>query len=114
MVMCCTWSDFKWQLSPVCRKIFFAHATLPKGHVESKIFNKDRENPTVLMLLDIVHQQAALIAQLNDEINRLKNHPRKQYQPSRLEKKEGTDKSKHSAIKGLAQKKKKNRRNNNS
>lgn len=47
------------------------------------------------MLLDIVRQQAELIAQLKDEINRLKNHPRKpNIKPSRLEKKKDTDKSK--------------------
>jgi len=54
---------------------------------ESKIPDKDRENPTVLMLMEIIRQQAELIEQLKDEINRIKNHPRRpNIKPRRLEK----------------------------
>lgn len=54
---------------------------------ESKISEKDKQNPTILFLLDIIRQQAETIEQLKDEINRLKNHPRKpKIKPSTLEK----------------------------
>ena len=67
---------------------------------EFKVTEKDKQNPTVLFLLDIIRQQAeeieklkernnALAAEINtlkDEINRLKNHPRKpDVKPSTLE-----------------------------
>jgi hypothetical protein len=54
---------------------------------ESKISEKDKQNPTVLLLLDIIRQQAETIEKLKDEINRLKKHPRKpNIKPSTLEK----------------------------
>jgi hypothetical protein len=73
----------------------------------STIPEKDRENPTVLFLLDIIRLQAEQIEQLKDEINKLKNHPRKpNIKPSRLEKK-GTAKSKKNKGKRAGSKKKK-------
>ena len=73
----------------------------------STIPEKDRENPTVLLLLDIIRLQAKQIEQLKDEINKLKNHPRKpNIKPSRLEKK-GTAKSKKNKGKRAGSKKKK-------
>ena len=73
----------------------------------STILEKDRENPTVLLLLDIIRLQAEQIEQLKDEINKLKNHPRKpNIKPSRLEKK-GTAKSKKNKGKRAGSKKKK-------
>jgi ABC-type dipeptide/oligopeptide/nickel transport system ATPase component len=44
---------------------------------ESKLSEEDRNNPTIQLLLEISRQQAEVIAQFKDEINRLKNHPRK-------------------------------------
>ena len=62
---------------------------------ESKLSDTDRENPTVLLLLEIIRQQTELIEQLKDEINRLKNHPRRpNIKPSCLEGKKKKDKSK--------------------
>ncbi len=73
----------------------------------STIPEKDRENPTVLLLLDIIRMQAEQIEQLKDEINKLKNHPRKpNIKPSRLEKK-GTAKSKKNKGKRAGSQKKK-------
>jgi hypothetical protein len=55
---------------------------------ESKLSDEDKSNPTVQLLLEIIRQQAEIIQQLKDEINRLKNHPRKpNIKPSSLEKK---------------------------
>ncbi|MDB4444320.1 transposase [bacterium] len=54
---------------------------------ESKIPEKDK-NPTVLLLLEIIREQAEIIQQLKDEIARLKNQPpRPKIKPSRLENK---------------------------
>ena len=54
---------------------------------ESRIPEEDK-NPTVLLLLEIVRQQAEQIQQLKDEIARLKNQPpRPKIKPSRLENK---------------------------
>jgi len=76
---------------------------------ELKISEKDKQNPTVLLLLDIIRQQAeeieklkeknnALTAEINtlkDEINRLKNHPRKpDVKPSTLEDKKPSQEGK--------------------
>ena len=41
---------------------------------ESKILEKDK-NPTVLLLLEIVREQADTIQKLKDEIARLKKQP---------------------------------------
>lgn len=55
---------------------------------ESKLSEEDRNNPTVQLLLEIIRQQAEVIEQLKDEINRLKKHPRKpKIKPGNLEKK---------------------------
>lgn len=55
---------------------------------ESKLSEKDRANPTIQLLLEIIRQQAEEIQNLKDEINRLKNHPRKpKIKSSTLEKK---------------------------
>jgi hypothetical protein len=55
---------------------------------ESKLSDEDRSNTTIQMLLEINRQQSEIIQQLKDEINRLKNHPRKpNIKPSSLEKK---------------------------
>ena len=52
---------------------------------ESKIPEEDK-NSTVLLLLEIVHQQGELIQQLKDEIARLKGHnQRPKIPPSQLE-----------------------------
>jgi hypothetical protein len=73
----------------------------------STIPEKDREDPTVLLLLDIIRLQAEQIEQLKDEINKLKNHPRKpNIKPSRLEKK-GTAKPPKNKGKRAGSKKKK-------
>jgi len=76
---------------------------------ELKFSEKDKQNPTVLLLLDIIRQQAeeleklkeknnALTAEINtlkDEINRLKNHPRKpDVKPSTLEDKKPSQEGK--------------------
>jgi hypothetical protein len=62
---------------------------------ESKISELDKQNPTVLLLLEVIRQQAETIEQLRDEINRLKNHPRKpDIKPSRLEKDKSQSQSK--------------------
>ena len=54
---------------------------------ESKIPDEDK-NPTVLLLLEIIWQQAEQIQQLKDEIARLKNQPpRPKINPSSLENK---------------------------
>ena len=54
---------------------------------ESKIPDEDK-TPTVLLLLEIIRQQAEQIQQLKDEIARLKNQPpRPTIKPSRLENK---------------------------
>ena len=54
---------------------------------ESKIPEKDK-NPTVLLLLEIIREQAEIIQALKDEIARLKNQsPRPKIKPSRLENK---------------------------
>lgn len=56
---------------------------------ESKLSEEDRANPTTQLLLEIIRQQAEEIQKLKDEINRLKNHPRKpKIRPSCLEKKD--------------------------
>jgi len=56
---------------------------------ESKIPDEDK-NPTVLLLLEIIRQQAEQIQQLKDEIARLKNQsPRPKINPSSLENKAG-------------------------
>ena len=55
---------------------------------ESKLSDEEKNNPTIQLLLEIIRQQAEVIEQLKDEINRLKNHPRKpKIKPSNLEKK---------------------------
>jgi hypothetical protein len=63
-----------------------------------EIFNipeKDKENPTVVYLMEIIQQQAEQIEKLKDEINRIKKHPRKpNIKPSRLSEKEKKAKSK--------------------
>ena len=52
---------------------------------ESKIPEKDK-NPTILLLLEIVREQADTIQKLKDEIARLKKHPpRPKIKPSQLE-----------------------------
>ena len=52
---------------------------------DSKISEKDK-NPTVLLLLEIVREQADTIQKLKDEIARLKKHPpRPKIKPSQLE-----------------------------
>ena len=52
---------------------------------ESKLSEEDRKNATIQLLLEINRQQAEEIQQLKDEINRLKNHPRKpKIKPSNL------------------------------
>ncbi len=52
----------------------------------SKISEKDRTNPTVLLLLESIQKQAELIQELKDEIARLKGQsPRPKIRPSRLE-----------------------------
>jgi hypothetical protein len=52
---------------------------------ESKIPEKDK-SPTVLLLLEIIREQADIIQQLKDEIARLKNQPpRPKIRPSQLE-----------------------------
>jgi hypothetical protein len=62
---------------------------------ESKISELDKQNPTVWLLLEVIRQQAETIEQLRDEINRLKNHPRKpDIKPSRLEKDKSQSQSK--------------------
>ncbi len=67
---------------------------------ESKISDEDKNNPTIIFLLEIIRQQSELIEQLKDEINRLKNHPRKpNIKPSRLEKKKNKGRSKKSKSK---------------
>jgi hypothetical protein len=54
----------------------------------SSIPEKDRDNPTVQLLLDIIRLQAEQIQKLKDEIDKLKNHPRRpDIKPSRLGKK---------------------------
>jgi hypothetical protein len=54
----------------------------------SKIPDEDKENPTVLLLLEIISQQAEQIQQLKDEIARLKKQPpRPKIKPSSLENK---------------------------
>jgi len=56
---------------------------------ESKLSEEDKKNPIIQLLLEINRQQAEVIQQLKDEINRLKKHPRKpKMKPSNLEKKE--------------------------
>ena len=53
---------------------------------ESKIPEEDKQNSTVLLLLEILHQQGELIQQLKDEIARLKGHnQRPKIPPSQLE-----------------------------
>ena len=75
---------------------------------ESKLSEKDKQNPTVILLLEVIRQQAELIEQLKDEINRLKNHPRKpNIKPSQLEKKKKTAKSKNAKGKRAGSKKRK-------
>ena len=57
---------------------------------ESKIPEEDK-NPTVVLLLEIIRQQAELIQQLKDEIARLKGHnKRPNIKPSRLENNKST------------------------
>lgn len=52
----------------------------------SKIPEKDRTNPTILLLLEIIQKQAELIQELKDEIARLKGqNARPKIRPSRLE-----------------------------
>jgi hypothetical protein len=73
---------------------------------ESKIPEKDK-NPTVLLLLEIIREQAEIIQQLKDEIARLKNQPpRPKIEPSRLEKK-AADKKKRKGKKRPGSKKRK-------
>ena len=53
---------------------------------ESKIPEEDKRNSTVLLLLEMLHQQGELIQQLKDEIARLKGHnQRPKIPPSQLE-----------------------------
>lgn len=74
----------------------------------STIPEKDKENPTVLLLLDIIRLQAEQIEQLKDEINKLKNHPRKpNIKPSRLEKKGTANPPKNKGKRAGSKKKKK-------
>ena len=73
---------------------------------ESKIPEKDK-NPTVLLLLEIIREQAEIIQQFKDEIARLKNQPpRPKIEPSRLEKKTA-DKKKRKGKKRPGSKKRK-------
>lgn len=75
---------------------------------ESKISEQDKQNPTVLLLLEVIRQQAETIEQLRDEINRLKNHPRKpDIKPSRLEKDKSQSQSKKGGGKRPGSKKRK-------
>lgn len=60
------------------------------------------------MLLNIIRSQAEQIEQLKDEINKLKNHPRKPtIKPSRLEKKSTAKSEKNKAKRAGSQKKQK-------
>ena len=43
----------------------------------SILTDQDKDNPTVILLLDVIRRQAEEIEQLKDEINRLKNYDRK-------------------------------------
>ena len=75
---------------------------------ESKLSEQDKQNPTVVLLLEIIRQQAETIEQLKDEINRIKNHPRKpNIKPSSLEKDKNTSQSKKNKGKRPGSKKRK-------
>lgn len=75
---------------------------------ESKLSETDKQNPTVLLLLETIRQQAETIEQLKDEINRIKNHPRKpNIKPSSLEKDKNTSQSKKTKGKRPGSKKRK-------
>ena len=75
---------------------------------KSRISDKDKENPTVIFLLEIISQKDELIEQLKDEINRIKKHPRKpNIKPSSLLKKEKKAKSKKKKGKRPGSKKRK-------
>jgi hypothetical protein len=70
----------------------------------TQIPEKDK-SPTVLLLLDIIREQAEIIQQLRDEIARLKNQPpRPKIKPSQLENK-GTGKKKRKGKKRPGSKK---------
>jgi len=74
----------------------------------SILTDQDKDNPTVILLLDVIRRQAEEIEQLKDEINRLKNHPRKpKLKPSSLDKKTETTESKKQKGKRPGSKKKK-------
>jgi hypothetical protein len=74
---------------------------------ESKIPEKDK-NPSVLLLLEIVREQAEMIQQLKDEITKLKKQPpRPKIKPSKLEKKgAGNKKGKNNKRPGSKKRKK--------
>jgi hypothetical protein len=74
----------------------------------SKIPDEDKENPTVLLLLEIISQQAEQIQQLKDEIARLKKQPpRPKIKPSSLENKAASKKKRKGKKRAGSKKRKK-------
>ena len=74
----------------------------------SKIPDEDKQNPTVLLLLEIIRQQAEQIQQLKDEIARLKNQPpRPKIKPSSLENNTGRKKKRKGKKRAGSKKRKK-------